>query len=183
MEHPQFKSVAYVPFVGTVSEFVAVLSAVRAAGIAPDRTTVGGSFVDWLDGLEPGVDAWVYSLALFGSVTRLVSVHEELSGRGVSLHSISEPWFNDPSLTGKELFSRLFELGEGMHRPTDQPRSTSRKSKTQPYAKGVEERVRRAIALRREKGISVVKACQSMGCSVTAYYHGLKSERTKQHNQ
>ena len=170
-----------------MTELNAMISAVEGLGVQADRVSVGGSFEAWVERLEQGSEAWVYSCAQFGSVNELLGVCERLAERGVVLRSVSERWLNDPSVSGRELLAHLFRLGSDLHsmrtraglqqaaargRRSGRPAGYRKAYKPEDFADV--DRVEELVA---SQGISTSEACRRLGVSVYAYYRRRSIQR------
>lgn len=174
------RSVAYLPATTVISELHRMVDELSAVGVSPDCTTMGGSFAAWSDGLQSGQVAWLYSLDRFRSITELMAYCESMKQRGVVLYSLRDPWFNNPEISGNEVLSHLFLLGEAIHSKAMLGVLAPRAIQVEPIG-GISalliDKAQRAIELRASRNLSVVTACRLAGCGVTAYYAYLKAQK------
>lgn len=169
----------FIPNEIATKEIFRVIQEVAAAGYDKNQAFIGANFNEFVAPLKKGDVAVVYSLTLFHSVSEILSVVEQLASKGVEFRSICEPWLQDSQIAAKELLAKLFLLGEQLHQPVPRPTSPkiSRKlPRKNPAVLQIASRVALATELVKKKQLSVVEACRTAGCSVSAYYTHRKVE-------
>ena len=159
----------FIPSSIPFKELSSVIRAVEAAGYDKNQAFVGANFNEFAAQFRRGDTAVVYSLKAFSSVTEILSVVERLEQQGVELHSMAEPWFQDPRTTTKQMLVELFRLAEQIHQPL--VRAPHRATRSKKQVLDISARVALAYELRTTQGLSIAQACRTAGCSVSAYYN------------
>ncbi|MEG0656260.1 MAG: hypothetical protein RR465_04495 [Mucinivorans sp.] len=158
----------FVPSTKSITELTTTIKMIENLGLAKEQTFIGGSFDKFVDKLTDGDTALVFSLTMFNSITEILAQMNAMQEHGVKLESISEPWFNNPKTTSKELLTELFKLGNKIHAPMNTVEVT--KTKKKGPGSRILPLVEHAERLRIDLNVPVNKACQIAGCSIRAYY-------------
>ena len=170
----------YVPVGRSLAEAQALLERLSAEGVVPDRVAVGQELSAFVGSLEPGDALWVESLECFSGLLEVLA----LSGRKITIRSLSEPWF---SAIPPATLEKLYDLGTFLHAARTRAglakaeRSGRRPGRTTGFRKTYTQEdfsdVDRVDALCAAEGLSAAEACRRLGVSVYSYYRRRKLRR------
>ncbi|MEG0012206.1 MAG: hypothetical protein RR706_08605, partial [Muribaculaceae bacterium] len=83
----------YIQVIDSVSEFKEIIEKMCEAGVDPDEIVVNKSFDDFLTTVETGDCIVVQNLDFLNDIYGLINATALLSGRGIDLKSLAQPWY------------------------------------------------------------------------------------------
>lgn len=169
----------YIQFIHSAIEFQTIMEEMGNRGISPDNIILNVRFEDFIKSCNFGDTIILNDLSMFRNMSDLLRITIELTERGVSIESLSDEWFV-VSADNLHLLKGL--MNTGLKFSSERPKNISQRVKAvgkklgRPYGSRKEMVwiVQEVDRLRKARQISVVNACEIVGCLPRTYYRYLK---------
>ncbi|MEG2606412.1 MAG: hypothetical protein RR980_04100, partial [Mucinivorans sp.] len=157
-----------------------IIEQMQQAHIDTSKITVADSFDDFTHTLQPDDQIIVASLDCMTSLMDVLNTASHYP-----IYSLEEPWFAQP-ITNPDQANNMEYLGKlhalankihaartrkGLSRAREQGKTLGRAKGQTVKIKFTQEQLYTIERLRRERGLSIAKACQEVGCSRASYYN------------
>ncbi|MEG0559606.1 MAG: recombinase family protein [Muribaculaceae bacterium] len=164
----------YIQVIDSVSEFKEIIEKMCEAGVDPDEIVVNKSFDDFLTTVETGDCIVVQNLDFLNDIYGLINATTLLSGRGIDLKSLAQPWYSISNemlhmLNGINEFNRhirVLRTREGLVKAKANGKKLGRPIGTTKIA----DKIQAINKLRRDLKISIAEACEMVKCNPRSYY-------------
>lgn len=171
----------FIPSHYPLEQIEQMLAQMQDCSIDTSNVLVLDTFDHFRQQIEPTDAVVVHSLNCFASMIDLLD-----QVRGLTVSSLCEPWFDDPSIDKPTYLEHLYNLAVEIHRERtqrglnharDQGKALGRAKGRLGKLRITDQEVARVDVLRRNQKLSLAAACRVVGCSVNSYNTYYKHRR------
>lgn len=174
----------FVAALNSVAEFKDVVAMFEQKGVEAQDVVINKSFDDFAQSLQSGDVVVVRSYAdVFVSLPYFFTKYMEFAQRGISIESITDQTV-ELTTENVKLIQLLSDVGTSIRAFSTQKglmkaRSEGKKLGRPQGSTKLDSKIKEVERLRKEAGLSVVKACKIAGCEPRTYYRYNGKTQTK----